>query len=87
MAKRKRGGGGVFLKRGVDTLMYTPKLHALLHKTCIRVIKVLRLDMCTSMITLTKNVVRSPTQLKKQNEQWQVGVGNNREGQNLKKGK
>ena len=48
--------GLVFLKRGVDTLMYTPKLHALLHKTCIKVIKVLRLDMCTSMITLSKIV-------------------------------
>ena len=37
--------------RVVDTTMHTMKLDALLHKTCI---KVLRLDMCTSLISLSK---------------------------------
>ena len=42
----------MFLKE-VKTLMYTMKFDALLHKTRI---KVLRLDMCTSMILLSKIV-------------------------------
>ena len=42
----EKEGDGVF-ERGVDTPMHTMKLDTLLYKTRI---KVLRLDMCTSMI-------------------------------------
>ena len=44
------GWGLVFLK-GLDAPMHTIKFDSLLHK---RRIKVLRLDMCTSMISLSK---------------------------------
>ena len=47
LAKKR---GGVFLK-GVDTSLHTMKPNALLHKTHI---EVLRLDMCTSIISLSK---------------------------------
>ena len=48
MAKKR---GEVFLK-GVDTSLHTMKPNALLHKTHIH--QVLRLDMCTSIIPLSK---------------------------------
>ena len=70
--------------RGIDTPMHTKKLYALLHKTCI---KVLRLDICTSMISLSKiahQMWRDHlfSQRNKTTE-WAVGVGveGNREGE------
>ena len=48
----KKYWGGVF-DGGVDTPMHIMELDALLHKTCI---KVLKLDMCTSMVLLSKIV-------------------------------
>ena len=75
MAWRKMWGG-------VDTPMHTMKLDALLHKTCI---KVRRLNMCTSMILLSKMVHQiwhdHPFSQKKQGNRISsgVGVGDNRE--------
>ena len=49
----EKGGGGCVFVGGVDNTMHTMKSDALLHKTSIK-IKAIRLDMCTSMITLSK---------------------------------
>ena len=53
MAWGNWGGGGCVFVGGVDNPMHTMKSDALLHKTSIK-IKAIRLDMCTSMITLSK---------------------------------
>ena len=65
------------------------QLHALLHKTCI---KVLRLNMCTSMISLNKIAHQlwhdHPFSERDKTTEWAVGVRvgrNRRGGQNLKK--
>ena len=92
-----KGGLGQFLDlRGawqerrevVDTPMHTMKFDALLHKTCM---KVLRLDMRTFMISLSKIAHQiwrdhSFSQRNKPTE-WPVGVGvgGNREGGALDK--
>ena len=58
--------------------MHTMELDTLLHKTCI---KVLRLDMCTSMISLSEiahlkygAITHSAKETRQQNEQWGWGL-------------
>ena len=71
--------------------MHTMKLGSLLHK---RRIKVLRLDMCTSMTSLSKTghfkcdaITHSAKETRQQNEQWGWGWREHgkRGEQNLKK--
>ena len=63
--------------------MYTLKLDALFHKTRI---KVLRLDMCTSMISLSKiphqlrAITHSAKETRQQNEQWRWVLEATRKG-------
>ena len=73
MAKKR---GWCFWRRGeVDTPMHTMKLDALLHKTRI---KVLRLDICTSMILskIAHQMWRDhPFSQRNKATEWAVGVG------------
>ena len=60
--------------RVVDTTMHTMKLDALLHKTCI---KVLRLDICTSAISLSKieHQRRNDHLFRQRNKATELAVG------------
>ena len=71
-----RGGAWCFW-RGLDAPVHTMKLDSLLHK---RRIEVLRLDMCTSMISLSKiahlkcdAITHSAKETRQHNEQWGWG--------------
>ena len=82
----------MFLK-GADALMHTMKFDSLLYKMRI---KVLSLDMCTSMMSLSKiahlkcdAITHSAKETRQQNEQWRWGwrqQGRKGSEQNLRKG-